>query len=79
MILNQRHGVRIPLSTERAEDKAPALLRLACGGQGFGTVGEESRVVVSFVREAAGVWVVAVGRDGGIVDHCAFEMETAVP
>lgn len=67
----------VPLPAERAEDDTPFL-----GGAGGADGGVSQRVHVGvgvgLAREFARVGVVAVGGQGGVVDHSRFEMEAPV-
>lgn len=67
----------IALAAEGAEDQAP-LGRQAGGGDGGAAEGVHFRVGVGLAGEFAGVGVVAVGGEGGVVDHGGLEVEAAV-
>ena len=74
---DERHGVRVSLAAERAEDEAP-FLGGAGGGDGRVPLRLHFVVAVAFAREFARVRVVAVGGDAGVMDHGRFEVEAAV-
>ena len=65
------------MPAQRAEDQTPFTRFPSCSER-FPTVGEQGVVVVGFVCEALGVWVVTVSWERRVVDHGAFEVEAAV-
>lgn len=69
--------MRVPLAAERAQDETPLLGRL---GRPDGGPAQVLHLVVAvrLARQLARVRVVAVGRDGWVVDHDALEVEAAV-
>lgn len=77
LLLNQRHGMRITLASQRAENQAPAL-RLARRLHRLPTDRLHLIVLVLFAGELARVRVVAVRGDGRVVNHDALEVEAAV-
>lgn len=77
LVLDHGHGVGVPLAAERAEDEAPFAGGFSAG-DGVAAEGVHFVVVVGFAGQGARVRVVAVGGDGGVVDHGGFEVEAAV-
>lgn len=77
LLLNEGHGVRVTLAAERAEDEPPFLGLL---GRGDGGAAYRLHLVmlVRLAGEFAGVRVVAIRGDRGVVDHDALEVEAAV-
>lgn len=75
--LDERHGVRVALAAERAEDEPPAA-GAARRLDGCRADRLHLAVAVRLARELARVRVVAVRGDGRVVDHDALEVEAAV-
>ena len=69
--------MRVALAAQGAEDEPP-LARALGRGDGGAAEGLHLVVAVGLAGELPGVRVVAVGRDGGVVDHDALEVEAAV-
>ena len=74
---DERHGVRVALSAQRAEDEPPSTC-FACACESIGAIRQECGVVVGLVGEATRIRIVSVGGDGRVVDHGALEVKATV-